>query len=116
MRISDWSSDVCSSDLLHALDNVQLELDAGGLLDGDHAFLADLLHSFGDLAADDLIAIGRDDTDLGDLVIVVDGLGPRLEFGNHGSDGERSEETTAELKSIMRISYAVLSLKKKHTA
>src|SRR3546814_14805470 len=30
---------------LHALDNVQLELDAGGLLDGDHAFLADLLHS-----------------------------------------------------------------------
>src|SRR3546814_14024271 len=69
MRISDWSSDVCSSDLLHALDNVQLELDAGGLLDGDHAFLADLLHSFGDLAADDLIAIGRDDTDLGDLVI-----------------------------------------------
>src|SRR3546814_2620450 len=32
--------------------------------------------------------MGRDDTDLGDLVIVVDGLGPRLEFGNHGSDGE----------------------------
>ncbi len=45
---------------LHAFDDVQLELEALGLLDGDHAFLADLFHRLGDLLADDGVAIGRD--------------------------------------------------------
>src|SRR3546814_13228661 len=122
MRISDWSSDVCSSDLdreqrlqvrqlllmdqdigilqldrhllgirdeigreitaieLHALDNVQLELDAGGLLDGDHAFLADLLHTSGDLPPHALTHIAATNTDPRIPVIVFTGLGPPLEL------------------------------------
>src|SRR3546814_9051473 len=32
-----------------------------------------------------------------------------------GEEGERSEEHTSELQSLMRISYAVLCLKKKRT-
>ena len=39
-----------------------------GFLDGDHAFLADLLHGFGDLFADFTIAIGGNDADLGNFV------------------------------------------------
>ena len=64
---------------LHALDDVELELEALGLLDRDHAFLADLLHRLGDLLADDGVAIGGDDADLGDLVGAGDRLGARLE-------------------------------------
>src|SRR6185369_15985602 len=72
---------------LHTVDHVQLELDAGRFLDGDHAFLADLLHRFGDLAADNLVAIGRDDPDLRDLLIVGDRLGPGLQILDHADDG-----------------------------
>src|SRR3546814_5263291 len=38
----------------------------------------------------------------------------RFEFGDEPA-GERSEEHTSELPSLMRISYAVLCLKKKNT-
>src|SRR3546814_6779795 len=123
MRISDWSSDVCSSDLF--------KLEALGLLDRDHAFLADLFHRLGDLFADDGVAIGRDDADLGDLVRTGDGLGTRLQVLDDLGDGQidaalqvhrvhaggnrlhafadnrlRSEEHTSELQSLMRTSYA----------
>ena len=53
---------------LHAFDDVELELETLGLLDGDDAFLADLLHGFGDLLADFTVAVGRDDADLGDFL------------------------------------------------
>src|SRR3546814_4715259 len=103
LRISDWSADVCSSDLLrvgdevgrkitaielHAFDDVELELEALGLLDRDHAFLADLVHRLGDLLADDGVAVGRDDADLGDLVGTGDGLGAALEVLDDLGDGE----------------------------
>src|SRR3546814_6372749 len=39
--------------------------------------------------------------------------GGRFEKG--GADGQRSEEHTSELQSLMRISYAVFCLKKKKT-
>ena len=38
-----------------------------GLLDRDHALVADLLHRVGDHLADRLVAVGRDRADLGDL-------------------------------------------------
>src|SRR3546814_4452174 len=60
MRISDWSSDVCSSDL--------------------------------DLFADDGVAIGRDDADLGDLVRTGDGLGTRLQVLDDLGDGQIDAE------------------------
>src|SRR3546814_16427501 len=36
--------------------------------------------------------------------------------GHHGGIGNRSEEHTSELQSLMRISYAVFCLKKKKTS
>src|SRR3546814_3020205 len=36
------------------------------------------------------------------------------ESAHHGPEGERSEEHTSELQSLMRISYAVFCLKKKN--
>ena len=54
---------------LHALDDVELGLEALGLLDRDHALVADLLHRLGEEAADLVVAVGRDGADLGDLVV-----------------------------------------------
>src|SRR3546814_4138357 len=42
-------------------------------------------------------------------------LDPRRGRARSGTDVRRSEEHTSELQSLMRISYAVLSLKKKNT-
>src|SRR3546814_5233884 len=42
-------------------------------------------------------------------------LAIRLQFEFAGRRGERSEEHTSELQSLMRISYAVFCLKKKKT-
>src|SRR3546814_2046368 len=39
--------------------------------------------------------------------------GMRIDHQLHGLAGERSEEHTSELQSLMRISYAVFCLKKK---
>ena len=61
---------------LHALDDVELALEALGLLDRDDALVADLLHGLGDHVADRLLAVGRDGADLGDLAGVLDLLGP----------------------------------------
>ena len=53
---------------LHPFDDVELGLGGLGLLDRDHALVADLLHGVGDHLADRLVAVGRDRADLGDLV------------------------------------------------
>ena len=62
---------------LHALDDVELGLEALGLLDRDHALVADLLHRLGDHLADLALAIGRDRADLGDLLVGRDLLRAR---------------------------------------
>src|SRR3546814_8907819 len=86
MRISDWSSDVCSSDLrLHLLRFGGGQVD---LVDDGH----DLM-----IMLDRLIDVGQ-----------------RLRFHALGRvHHQRSEEHTYELQSLMRISYAVFCLKKK---
>src|SRR3546814_9366693 len=47
------------------------------------------------------------------------GVSPKMPaeilLGREGEIEERSEEHTSELQSLMRISYAVFCLKKKHT-
>ena len=73
---------------LHAFDDVGLGLEALGLFDRDHAFIADLLHRLGDFFADEAVAIGRDRADLGDLVVRGDLLRVLLEIGDDGLDGE----------------------------
>ena len=64
---------------LHALDGVERRVGPLGLLDGDHAVLADLLHRLGDQVADLVVVVGRDGADLGDLLLATDFAGQLLE-------------------------------------
>ena len=73
---------------LHALDHVELGLEALGFFDRDHALVADLLHRLGEEAADLLVAVGRDGADLGDLVVGGDLLGVLLQLLDDGLDRE----------------------------
>src|SRR3546814_3403797 len=110
MRISDWSSDVCSSDLRRRgfrgrLRCRRLALAAGGrLAAGAGLGGAGLLqHVLGQhhVLGQDAGGLGDGDARLG-LVVV-----------GTGQQQFRSEEHTSELQSLMRISYAVFCLKKK---
>src|SRR3546814_1296035 len=101
MRISVWSSDVCSSDLIpgdryRSVSATQPILGAGGPADG-RPTMTKAVHCDGDRSCFD----------------VLEGLGQfGREFGIFGTE-TRSEEHTSELQSLMRISYAVFCLKKK---
>ena len=53
---------------LHALDDVELSVQALRLFDRDHALVADLLHGVGNHLADRLVAIRGDGPDLRDLI------------------------------------------------
>src|SRR3546814_2546406 len=118
MRISDWSSDVCSSDLqvaqlragelVAAMEELETETaSSGGEAAGRLRINAPL--TFGNLhlaplwprftAANPKVSL---DITLNDRMV---------DLVDEGYD--RSEEHTSELQSLMRISYAVFCLKKK---
>src|SRR3546814_1858466 len=102
MRISDWSSDVCSSDLLFGAGNRHQIL-----LDQERAQFGKLAPRLGDGAVGRLVGVHL-------LHAVGDGR-PRG-IGRAGGLERvliRSEEHTSELQSLMRISYAVFCLSKK---
>src|SRR3546814_10368771 len=98
MRISDWSSDVCSSDLivvrahLQSAHRVERAVDHLGL--GRPAAVFPAIAQRG---------------------ARLRGFGRVIAAARH-AEGGRSEEHTSELQSLMRISYAVFCLKKKTTA
>src|SRR5215471_3001948 len=71
---------------LHSLDHFQRRLEALGLLDGDHAVLADLVHRLGDDPSDLGVVVGRDRPDVGD-VLALDGLGELVERLDGRLDG-----------------------------
>src|SRR3546814_9454635 len=96
MRISDWSSDVCSSDL----NNVKRMLAYSSIAHFGYCMVA--LVAGGPLAVE---AVGAYL-----LTYVVTSIGA---FGVVTLSSSRSEEHTSELRSLMRISYAVFCLKKK---
>src|SRR3546814_4277457 len=98
MRISDWSSDVCSSDLHDALGGLRHHAHVVGDQHERHAALAlQRDQQFQDLRLD------------GD----VEGGGRLIGYQQARIAGDgRSEEHTSELQSLMRISYAVFCLKK----
>ena len=74
---------------LHALDDVDLGLEALALLDGDHAVGADLLEGVGQALADALVAVGGDRGDLGDLLLLAaDALGVGLHLADDPLDGQ----------------------------
>src|SRR3546814_9256930 len=93
VRISDWSSDVCSSDLRHraravaacAIKTAQIA----------KAITGNAVHLHGGIGMTSEYTVGR--------YLLRALVNERL----------RSEEHTSELQSLMRISYAVFCLKKK---
>src|SRR3546814_9199670 len=94
MRISDWSSDVCSSDLVRSW---AAEWIAGLLVHEKVTITPEVKEvvwsALGNLAT----APAEERTITGQTTSLT-----------------RSEEHTSELQSLMRISYAVFCLKKKH--
>src|SRR3546814_5901771 len=106
MRISDWSSDVCSSDLLDDLDLLL----AGGLqVDRELGLLFGSGGTGGGRTGGNGHRGGGGHAEL---------LFHRLDQLHHldeglAADRFKSEEHTSELQSLMRISYAVFCLKKK---
>src|SRR3546814_1385248 len=141
MRISDWSSDVCSSDLAIDLHNARMgklhqklafDLDetfealaqlpdtlkerARGWRVQDAVFGIDRRHGLA-IAAIDRIGIGRGKAaDRHFIFGCIHGphlLCSLLGWSHFAASGDlRSEEHTSELQSLMRISYAVFCLKK----
>src|SRR3546814_2622985 len=86
MRISDWSSDVCSSDLVGFSTLLMAEAFPNSRFTG---------YDFHAPSIEQAAAHAQ-----------AHGLADRVAF-------KRSEEHTSELQSLMRISYAVFCLKKK---
>src|SRR3546814_2317460 len=113
MRIIDWSSDVCSSDLVFAIagktlaEDVNVETGINDAIERIGQFGINCAFPGREIEA----SVGRQAqsvilTDLGE-----EGGIPAitLDIGV-----VRSEEHTSELQSLMRISYAVFCLKKKN--
>src|SRR3546814_2628098 len=121
MRISDWSSDVCSSDLHALLQELQRTVDP-------ELIVREGIDAMGQ--AHEPPAVGIVGGELGrhpelaqggkverrpageSRLQPLDYLVPRISI--HAIKiARRSEEHTSELQSLMRISYAVFCLKKK---
>src|SRR3546814_6324153 len=127
MRMSDWSSDVCSSDLdsqlqtgIQAAQRAALDMDEqckrlarmqGGLV--WKALVALTIGSLlaaggsGYIAWKSMHEVRR--AEFGQDILQATQSGVLTRCG----DALRSEEHTSELQSLMRISYAVFCLKKK---
>src|SRR3546814_5535960 len=127
MRISDWSSDVCSSDLTN--DGRLLASAVERLLDRHHVRVRRRLPQEGEDDVEALVRMVDDNVlgfDRGKAIAVMfpDSFGKTrrigselqvrpIEFDELREIADRSEEHTSELQSLMRISYAVFCLKKK---
>src|SRR3546814_1115910 len=107
MRISDWSSDVCSSDLIGPRD----DHDRNARAAGERPF-----------EGQDIVAIARRQGGEPREIGIIDRRARASRgVGGHGDTHRlslpsraphRSEEHTSELQSLMRSSYAVSCLKK----
>src|SRR3546814_3795304 len=137
MRISDWSSDVCSSDLLVAVGQRRTALQVGDIgqlartlrkyfaigadeleVQGD-ARRVDIAHEADRIGVDTVprlvVAGARDvgDRDLEPLAVGQPVAGALAQVLGQIVQPGRSEEHTSALQSLMRISYAVFCLKTK---
>src|SRR3546814_2732065 len=113
MRISDWSSDVCSSDL--AADREADILAHGRIFE---AILAEEGRRVPGGAVNPDRAARQGFAEARSGVVPEGqqhlGIGRYRPILPHGQEPHRSEEHTSELQSLMRISYAVFCLKNKH--
>src|SRR3546814_3653404 len=103
MRISDWSSDVCSSDL-----SQHQQPDHAGWAETARMVLAGPEPAFGSshVSARAFLPLSR--------AASPDRARHARPRNPNDRDRQRSEEHTSELQSLMRISYAVFCLKKKN--
>src|SRR3546814_8143798 len=113
MRISDWSSDVCSSDLIEALGAAPAAMPVPelpqalqkGVVDG--ALIPwEIIPPLKIHEQTEYQIEGYDRARFGTTTFQVSMNKARW-------DSLRSEEHTSELQSLMRLSYAVFCLKKK---
>src|SRR3546814_3053876 len=121
MRISDWSSDVCSSDLsrlgyevvINSDEEVGSPSSARLIEQAAQGKIAALTYE--PALPDGTLAGARAGS--GNFSVLVIGksahAGRNPEEGRNAIVAARSEEHTSELQSLMRISYAVFCLKKK---
>src|SRR3546814_1627812 len=115
MRISDWSSDVCSSDLIKLMlpqdDDPHDKIPASTHLLGAirTVIIADAVMSL-----DNVVSIaGAADGHIG---LVADGILISVPILVWGSKLVRSDEHTSELQSLMRISYSFFCIIQTMTA
>src|SRR3546814_8205031 len=110
MRISDWSSDVCSSDLLTAVPDTQRTW----LRFADGHFSGCNMFYLATPAAAGVVQFWRSlEADRKHPLKMLRKIGPGSALCYlFGRLSLRSEEHTSELQSLMRISYAVFCLKK----
>src|SRR3546814_977841 len=110
MRISDWSSDVCSSDLSFYKVNTGAGKHAPPL-SADQPYYA-IIEMLGSQQERDTELFETVLGEAGERGFFDDAVLARSEVQRQHI---RSEEHTSELQSLMRISYAVFCLKKKNT-
>src|SRR3546814_4568358 len=120
MRISDWSSDVCSSDLcdrrrclqdaLQLLDEIVRVQEAHAAKEHVDA-AAPCLH-LGQAQRHEIVVVHVDASRHPAGGQIAPGL--ILEASRAGIGDIRSEEHTSELQSLIRISYAVFCLQQKY--
>src|SRR3546814_4034439 len=139
MRISDWSSDVCSSDLLKNDDPADVakhlewhlqqagcDLAAGPAPADVVVALRDRVQTLKDMAERAVVwyqPLAQYDDKAVAKHLKPESRAPLSDMRTRLAalaawkveDIDRSEEHTSELQSLMRISYAVLCLKKKTT-
>src|SRR3546814_3926474 len=128
MRISDWSSDVCSSDLRIDAHDVSVGGQGAGARAEDDPAAGEVVEQADAVGQQPRVVVGQRDH-AGAELDVLGALGRHRDDELGAADQlvaagvvltepalvERSEEHTSELQSLMRISYAVFGLKKKTT-
>src|SRR3546814_4368805 len=108
MRISDWSSDVCSSDLVGRARVLPGQVVATGDVEPGQQSVGE--HVVGAMTGHGASSLGSD----GSSIVTSTPSSCAPEISSRGVDRwpDRSEEHTSELQSLMRLSYAVFCLKK----
>src|SRR3546814_2718636 len=112
MRISDWSSDVCSSDLecLARMENMVMMSDIKVPKEGISRQIADSVDLIVQVKL--LLAGSRRVTNVTEVIgmegpVIVTQELFKFEYPDESADGKRSEEKTSELQSLMRNQYTV---------
>src|SRR3546814_6089687 len=114
MRISDWSSDVCSSDLTVQWQRMPLAMDEGRDLEqaaklGRGTLPAGIASMNRSIVTIEPALAGWVVSFEGQALQVLPSKLEAIGFASRRAAEQRSEEPTSELQSLMRISYAVFS-------